>query len=168
MPGAKDHLPAMLEQERHRAIGTKIAAVFGKGMAHVGHGTRLVVGHAIHHHRRAVDAVAFVAQLHIFHAFQFTAAAFDGALDVVLRHVVLIGLFHRQAQARIAGRIAVAHPGRHGDFLDQARENLAALGILLAFAMLNVCPFTMTGHLVSPLVASHSPNAAGICIKKVA
>src|SRR3989304_2879409 len=119
-------------------------------MAHFGDGARLVVGHAIHHHRRAVDAVTLVAQLLIFHAVQFAAAALDGAFDVVLGHVVGIGFVHRQAQARITGRVSAAQPCRHGDFLDQTGEYLAALGILLALAVLDVRPLAMTGHTIPP------------------
>src|SRR5213082_888655 len=51
-PG-KDELAAMLEEIRHRAVGAEVAAVLGEGMAHFRHGARAVVGHAVHHDRRA-------------------------------------------------------------------------------------------------------------------
>src|ERR1035437_7798353 len=79
---------------------------------------------------------------------QSTATALDGALDVVLGHIIGIRLVHRQAQARITIRVAAAQPCRHGDFLDQSREIFTALGILLALAVLDVRPFTMPCHTV--------------------
>ena len=164
--GREDHLSAMLEHECNRSVRAQVAAVFGKGMAHVGHGARLVVCHAVHHHRRPVDAVTLVAYFGILHALQFAAAALDRALDIVLGHVVGIGLVHRQAQARIARRIAPAHARGYRDLLDQSGEYLAALGILLALAVLDICPLAVSCHDVLQIVIGrcyHFPLINPIC-----
>jgi hypothetical protein len=42
--------------------------------------------------------------------------------------------------------IAAAELGGHGDFLDQARPDLAALGVSGGFLVFDVGPFGMTGH----------------------
>ena len=139
----------MLEEERDRAVGAEIAAVLGEGVPHVGDSARPVVGHAINDDRRARDAVALVADFLVIDAFKIASAAFDGALDVVLRHVVGVGLVDRQPQARVRPRIAAAHARGHRDFLDEAGEDLAALGVLLAFAVLDVRPLAVTCHAFS-------------------
>jgi hypothetical protein len=43
-------------------------------------------------------------------------------------------------------RVAAAQPRSDGDFLDQAREDLAALGVLSVLAMLGIGPLAVTGH----------------------
>ena len=136
----------MLEQESDRAVGAEIAVVLGESMPHVRHGARLVVGHAVDDHGRTGNAVTFVADFLVVDAFEVAGAALDRALDVVLRHVVGVGLVDRQPQTRVGPRIAAAHARRDGDFLDEAGKNLAALGVLLALAVLDVRPLAVTCH----------------------
>ena len=108
----------MDEVEGHTAVGAQIAAVFIEGVAHVGDGAGFVVGQAVHHQRRAADAVAFVAQFDIFHPFQVARTFVDGALHVVFGHIVFGGFFQSQAQARVGAGVAAAHAGRNGDFFN--------------------------------------------------
>src|SRR5262245_19651828 len=115
-------------------------------MAHIGDRACLVVGQAIYDDCGAGDAVAFIADLLVVRAFQAADAALDGALDVILGHIVRIRLVHSEPQPWIAGRVPATQPGRNGDFLDQAREDLPALSVLAVLAMLDVCPFTVAGH----------------------
>ncbi|MNT44109.1 hypothetical protein D3C72_1806210 [compost metagenome] len=136
----------MAELERHAAVGAHVAAVLGEGVAHVGHGTGLVVGQAVHHHRGAADAVALVAALDVIDAFQGAGATVNRALHVVLRHVGIPGLVHRQAQARVGIQVRTAHSGRYRDLLDQAGKNFAALGVSAFFLVLDVRPFAVTSH----------------------
>ena len=144
--GREHQLPAMLELIRDTAVGAHIAAMFGEGVAHIGDRAHFVVGEAIHHHRRAAYAVAFIARFFIGHAFQLAGAAFDGAIDVVARHVFGFAFVDGEPQARVVVWVAAAHAGSHGDFFNQAGKNLAAFGVLAPFAVLNICPFGMTGH----------------------
>ena len=99
----------------------------------------------IHDDRHAARAVALEGDLFVVHAFQFAGAALDGALDVVLRHVLRLGGGHGRAQAGVAVRVA-ATLGGYGDFLKETREYLAALCIQRALLVLDCGPFGMAGH----------------------
>ena len=147
--GREQHLATMLEQETHAAVGAHVATVLGEGMANLGDGAHLVVGQAIHHHGRAIDAVALVTNFFVAHTVKLAGTALDRVVDVVLRQALRLGLVYCQSQARIGPHIAAAHLGGHGDFLDQFGEDLAALGILPALAMLDIGPFGVSGHVVS-------------------
>ena len=68
------------------------------------------------------------------------------AQQLIERHVGRFAFFNRQTQAWIHVGVAAAHFGRDSNFLDKLGKNLASLGILTAFAMLNIGPFTMSGH----------------------
>ena len=136
----------MLEQKCHRAVRAEIAAVFGKGMAHIRDSAHAVVGHAIHQYGRARDTITFVAYFFIIHPFQIATAALDRALDIILGHVLLIGLIDRQAQPWITVDITTAEPRCNGNFLDEPGENLAALGVLRGFLVLDISPFAVTRH----------------------
>ena len=144
--GRKQQIALVHKLKGHAAVGAQIAAVFVESMAHISYGAGFVVGEAIHHQRGAADAVAFVAQFDVFHAFQVAAAFVDGALDVVFGHIGIKGFVHGQAQARIGGRVAAAHFGGHGDFFNQAGKNFTALGVLTPFAVLDIGPFAVTCH----------------------
>ena len=67
-------------------------------------------------------------------------------LDVVLRHVAPRGLVDREPQARIHRGSPPPIARRDRDFRDEAGEDLAALGVLAALAVLDVRPFAVTGH----------------------
>src|SRR6185312_16644384 len=140
------NLADVLEQERHRSVGTEVAAVLGKRMADVGNGAGAVVGHAIDDHRGAADAVALVADLLVADVLEAAAAALHRAVDRVLRHVLRRGLVDREAQPRVHRRVTAAEARGDGDLLDEAREDLAALRIGGGFAMLDVGPFAVAGH----------------------
>ena len=156
----------MPEQESNRAFAAEIAAVLGKGMAHVGHRAHAIVRHAIHDDRSPADTVTLVADFLIADALEFAAAAFGGALDGVLRHVVRIGLVHGQAQPRVAARVGATQPRRDRDFLDEPGKDLAALGVLASLAVLDVRPFAVTCHTFlcvdsAPLMMIASTNLGG-------
>ena len=121
--------------------------MFAEGVAHVGHGAGFVVGEAVHHQGGAADAVAFVAQLDVFHAFEVAGAFVNGALNVVFGHVGIPGFVHGQAQAGVGSGVAAAEAGGYGDFFDQFGEDFAALGINAGFFVLDIRPFAMTGHI---------------------
>ena len=108
--------------------------------------TVTVVGQAVDHDGRAAGSVTFVAHLHVLDAVQFARAALDGTLDVVLGHALRLGLVDSQPQTRIRGQITAAGTRRDRDLLDQLREELAALLVLGALAMLDVRPFAVSCH----------------------
>src|SRR5690606_2938873 len=51
-----------------------------------------------------------------------------------------------QAQRGIGVGIGPTGTGGHGDFTDDLCPELAALGVLAPFAVLDVCPFAVSGH----------------------
>ena len=142
----EDQIALVDEVEGDAAVGAEIAAVFGKGVAHVGNGAGFVVGHAIDHQRRAADAVAFVAQLDVVHAFEITGAFVDGALDVVFGHIGVPSFVHCQPQAGVGCGIAAAQAGGDGDFFNQSGENFAAFGVGTGLFVLDVRPLAVSGH----------------------
>ena len=50
------------------------------------------------------------------------------------------------AQARVHGWVAAALARGHRDFTDDACPDLSALFVLATLAVLNVCPFAVSGH----------------------
>ena len=105
-------------------------------MPHIAHGPVLIVGQGLDQNRGAAGAVAFVDRLFEVLTVGATGALRDGALDVVLGHIGLLGLVDDQAQSRIRIDIAAAHARRGLQLADQLREDLPALGVectLLAF-----------------------------------
>ena len=91
----------------------------------------------------AAGAVALVRHFLVADAFFFAGAAADGPLDVVGRHVDLLGVGNDGAEPRIHVRVAAAVSGGDGQFLDDAREDLAALGVGRALLVLDGVPLGM-------------------------
>ena len=136
----------MFELESHRAFGAQIAAVFAQDVAHFGYGAHFVVGHGVNNNGCAAYAVALVAYFFVADAFKVTAGFVDVVFDAVCGHVGGFGFVYSQAQARVGSGIRPALSGGYGDFADDARPDFAALFVLPAFAVLDVCPFTMPCH----------------------
>ena len=78
-------------------------------------------------------------------AFEFACAAHDRALDVVGRHADGFGRGDGGAQARVGFRVAAAARGNH-DFLDEASERFATLGVKRRLFVLDRGPFTVSRH----------------------
>ena len=130
----------LVEHEAHRAGLAQVAAVLREGVADLAYRAVAVVGQYIHNDGHAAGAVALEGDLLVVDAFQFAGAALDGALDVVLRHIFGLGRQNRGAQPGIGVRVAAALGGNR-DFLEQAGEYLAALGIQRALLVLDCGPF---------------------------
>ena len=88
-----------------------------------------VVGDRLDDHRGAAGAVALVGDFLVADARFLTGAAADRALDVLGGHVGRLGVGDDRAQPRVHARVAAADAGGDGQFLDDAREDLAALGV---------------------------------------
>ena len=119
-------------------------------MAHVGNSSRFIISQTIDDDGSAIRAIAFVTQLDVFHAFQFTGAFFNGAVDVVSRHVDAFGAINSQTQTRVKANVTATHFGGHGNFFGQTREDAPTFFILTTFTVLDVGPFTMTRQNISP------------------
>ena len=115
-------------------------------MAHFGHRTHTVVRHRVHDDGRAANAIAFIANFFVAHTFKVTGRLVDVALDIVGGHVGRFGLVHGQAQSWIGIEVTATGAGRHHDFTNDARPDLAAFFILATLAVLDVGPFAMSCH----------------------
>src|SRR5450755_811076 len=162
--GREHDLAAVLELERDRAFGAEVAAVLAERVAHLGDGAHPVVGHAVDDDRGAADAVALVADLLVVHALEVAGRLVDVLLDRVGRHVRTLGLFDRQAQARIHRQVAAAVARGDDDLVDQARPHLAAFLVLAALPVLDVGPLRMTSHDVSKAAVRWLPRCAELMI----
>src|ERR1700722_16393549 len=117
-------------------------------MADFADGAVAVVGSDVDDNGDATRAVAFTRDFLVAEAFDLTGAALDGPLDVVLRHVLRFCGQDGGAQPGVGVRVTAAL-GSNSDFLEQAGEYLAALGIERAFFVLDCGPFGMAGHKTS-------------------
>ena len=111
-------------------------------MADVADGAIAVVRGHVHQDGSAARPVTLEHDLLDHAAFQFARAPHDGFLDVVGGHGNSLGGEDGGTQTRVAVRIA-AIAGGDGDFFDDARETLAALGVRGRLFVLNGCPFGM-------------------------
>ena len=134
---------------RHRSGLPQIAAAFGEIAAHIAGGAVQIVGHRFNDHRNAVHAVTFIADFRVIRPVAHLAFL-DRPVDHVLRHRQGFRGLDGQPQTRV--HVYVGHPqlGGNGDFLCQLREHLGSQLVLLALAVLDVCPFRMARHDPSP------------------
>ena len=120
-----------------------------------------IVGHAIDHDRNAPGSIAFIADFLDAIGVLIARCPLDGPLDGVLGDVTGKRLVHRQAQTGIGCRIAASHAGGDADFPDQLGEQLTAFCILCTFAVLDIRPLTVPGHVVArSKLAVHSSMAS--------
>src|SRR5690606_27681062 len=143
--GSEQELAAVLEHEGDRAFLAQVAAVLGKGVAHFGHGAGAVVGHAVHDDGSSADTVAYIAHFVVVVAVSAARAAGDRALNGVLGHVGVSAFVPGHAQTGVGVGIGAAGAGGHRDFTNDFGPQLAALGVLAPFAVLNIGPFTVSG-----------------------
>ena len=115
-------------------------------MAHFRNGAISIVGHAVDHHRYTTGTVALIAELFEVFAFGSAGAARNGSFNSVLGHVVAERIIEGGAQPRVSQRVTAADPRRDGNFSDQAGKKLTAFGVLAAFTMTDIGPFTVSSH----------------------
>src|SRR5205823_1457718 len=133
-------------------------AVAGERDPDLGGGAVAVVGQALDQDRHAVRAVSLVRhRLPVGTAGLLAGAALDRPVDVVVGYRVLLGLLDRVVQGRVAGRVAAADTGGHLDVLDQAGEELAALGVDDRLLVLGSRPLRVAGHY---------PSATRVCASR--
>ena len=126
-------------------------------MANFGHGPVSIVGQAVDHHSHAGMRVAFVANFLVVDALEFAGGFLDGALDGVLGHIGRIGLIDGEAQTRICIRVTTPFPGSHTQLTVDAREDFSTFGVNRFLAMLDVGPFTVSGHTIFPCLILTEP-----------
>src|SRR6266404_1671596 len=85
--------------------------------------------------------VAFEHGFFVLFAFELAGAAENGALDVFIRHVLVLARENGRAQPGVGVRITAADASRDGNFSDDPSENAAALGVGGRFLVFDCCPF---------------------------
>ena len=121
-------------------------------MADVAGGAVAVIGNGFHDHGHAAGGIAFVGDLLVIHIAQLARGLLDGAGNIVVGHIIGLGLGDNVAQLAVHIRIAAAFAHGDGNFAADLGEDLATGGVRLALLRLNVMPLGMTGHRIPPTV----------------
>src|SRR5207249_5986201 len=98
-------------------------------------------GHRLNQHAHTARSISLEGHFFVLLAFELPRAAQNGALDVVVRHVLVLRRENRRAQARIGVGIASADARRNRDFSNDSSKRAAALRVSRRFLMLNGGPF---------------------------
>jgi hypothetical protein len=144
--GPVGKLTDMIEQVADGPVRTEVAAEFRERMADFRHRPIAIVGHAVDHHRGAARSVALVTNLLVVGAVKLPRATLDRPVDIVFGHALGLGLVDGQPQARVGGNIATANASGNCDLANQFREQLAALLVLGALAVLDIRPLAVSCH----------------------
>ena len=119
----------------------------GEAQAHVGGGAVAVIRQTLHQEGDAVGAVALVHDGLVVGATGLgTGATLDGAVDVVGGDGVLLRLLDGVVQGRVASGVAAARASCNLNVLDEAREELAALGVNGGLLVLSGRPLRVSRH----------------------
>ena len=160
--GVELHHADVIEHERHRAGLGQMAAMLGEGGAHLAGGAVAVVGQHLDNDRDAAGTVTFVADFVI--AFGVAALRLlDGAIDIVLRHVLGARCKHSCAQPRVHRGVRQAKLGGHRDFARELAEQLGLRFVRPPLAVHDVLELGMAGHgfrLASSMVGPARANRA--------
>ena len=141
-----DDVALALEHPGHAVLGAEVAPVLAEHVADLADGAVAVVGDRLDDHRGAAGAVALVGDFLVADARFLTRAATDRSRDVVVGHVRRLGIGDDGAEPRVHPGVAAADAGGDGQFLDDAREDLAALGVEGALLVLDGVPLGMARH----------------------
>ena len=134
-----DDVALLVEHPRDGAGFGHVAAVLAEGMSDFADGAVAIVGADVDQYRSASGTVSLERELFVVDAGEFAGTTLNGALDVVGRHVLGLRIRDGLAQAGVLIHVA-AILRRDGDFLDQARENLAAFRVKSALLVLDCGP----------------------------
>src|SRR5688572_23575922 len=152
--GVEVDLPLSLEHPRHRVRGAEVASKPRELVPHFCDGAIGVVGKREDEDCYAARAVALVGDVDVLDALELASALLDCALDVFLRHRRGPGGFNSSAKPRVARGIAAAKLGGHRDLANELCELRSALGVGRRLVVLDLLPFTVTGHVLMSLVFS--------------
>jgi len=151
----------MIEHEGDRAGLGEVAAGFGEGRAHLARGAVAVVGQDLDDDGDAARPIALVADFVI--ALGVAAGGLlDGAVDIVLGHVLRARRQYRGPQAWVHGGIGQAQLGRDRDLARELAEQLGFHLILPPLAVHDVLELGMAGHalLLDDLLLDGPPRAS--------
>src|SRR4030095_6738994 len=121
--------------------------ILAKDTANLGGRSVLIVGRSFNDHCHTAWRITLVNDLiEMLRVIALAGAAFDCALDIIVRHALGPRRLDRAPQTRSALGIATAGFSGDGDFLRQLAEDLAAFRVDRAFETLDLRPFAMSRH----------------------
>ena len=113
-------------------------------------GTIAVIGDRRNNHSHAARSIALVLDLLVIDAADFAGSLGDGALDIVVRHIVGLRLGNDVTQLAIDSRIAAAVTDRNRDLTTDFGKDFAARCVRFALFMLDIRPLRMARHKLKP------------------
>ena len=126
-----------VKEELQTALCTKVSAVFGEVRTDISDSTHVVVGSGLNEDSDTVRAVTFVVDLLV--AFGRLIGSFlNGAIDIVLRHVLAFALLNEHAQPRVTIRIGSAFASSNSDFFTQFSERAGHMSPTFQFSSFSV------------------------------
>lgn len=125
----------------------KGAVIFVEEDAEVGSGAIAVIGDDFDEEGGACGAVGFIESFIGNGAAEIAAAFFDGAVDVVIGHVLGLCSQDGGAKAGVHVRVGAAELGRDGDLFGELAEDRAAFGVDDGLEALDFGPFVVASHL---------------------
>ena len=99
----------------------------------------------------SLQVAASAAPISVYYlrgAGNFTGAFFNRTVNVVRGHIHAPRFEDHGTKCDVAGWIATTQARGHGDFFGDLAEYPTFCSIGSRFAVLNVCPFTMSSHLI--------------------
>ncbi|MND77116.1 hypothetical protein D3C80_687830 [compost metagenome] len=123
-----------IEHESCRAGFAQRATRLGESSTNIGCGAITVVSQRFNDDHNAARAAALVA--HFIIVFTVIAGGLlDGALDIVFRHRLRLGVLNCQTQARVHQWVRQTLLGRDSNFASELGKHFRPHGILAPFAM---------------------------------
>src|SRR5260370_11859938 len=111
-------------------------------------GAVFVGGGSLDDNRDAAGTIAFVDNLFEIDRFDALAGpAFNGAINIVVRHTLRASRLNCAAKTRVSVRIAAAGFCGDGDLLGKLAEDLTAFCVDCAFETLDLRPLAMSLHI---------------------
>ena len=136
-----------VERPAHAALRAHALAELVEVVADLGRGALAVIGQRLDDDGDAAGAVALVGDGLVVVRVAGAERLVDGALDVVVGHIVRLGLGDDGGEAGVIRRVAAAALlDGDDDLLGDLGERRAALGVRRALGLLDIVPFGMSGH----------------------
>src|SRR5207245_2320754 len=135
-----------VEHPADRSGLRQVAAVLGHQVAKLAYQPVAIRGNRLNEHAHAAGTITLKGHFFVLLAFELAGAAQNGALDIVVWHVLVFRRKNRRPQARVGVRISAADTRGDRDFSYDSREHAAALRVGGRLLVLNRGPFGMPGH----------------------
>lgn len=142
------------KHEADAAIGAEVAAAAVEMVTDIAGGAVFVVGQAFDDQRNAARTIAFVGDVFVFFAIGGADAFLDGAVDVVVWHVVGFCLVNGQLQCSVVSWISATLTSSNGDVARVLGECGGAQAVHFVFLSFNIMNTTHS-YLSLGLIYAH-------------